>query len=54
MITLQDCIAFSGLDAQAIRLIANIHHVPEIIATQYAAHQMQTRAGAAEIHQMLQ
>jgi hypothetical protein len=53
MITLQDCIAFSGLDADAIRIIANLHHIPDILATQLVAHRLQTPEGAAAIQRML-
>lgn len=53
MITLQDCIAFSGLEADAIRIIANLHHMPDIVATQFVAHHMQTPDGAAAIQRML-
>ena len=54
MITLQDCIAFSGLDTDAIEVLAAHHRFPDIIATQYAAAQMQTPAGAAAIAQIIQ
>ena len=49
MITLQDCIAFSGLDPEAIEALAAHHSFPHIIATQYAAARMQTEDGAEAI-----
>ncbi len=54
MITLQDCIAFSGLDTDVIEAVGAHHHLPDIIAAQFAAAQMQTPSGAAAIAQIIQ
>lgn len=47
MITLQDCIAFCGLDEEDIHVIAAHHHLPDVIAAQFAAMQVQGCAEAA-------
>lgn len=54
MITLHDCIAFSGLDTEGIRAVALHHHLPDVIAAQFAAAQMETPAGAAEINRIIE
>lgn len=37
MITLQDCIAFTELDEETLRLLVARHRLPEIIAAQHRA-----------------
>lgn len=49
MITLQDCLAFSGLDTDDMRVVAARYSLPEVVAAQGAAVRTQTAAGAAAI-----
>jgi hypothetical protein len=49
MITLQDCIAFSELDTDTLRVVAAHFSLPDMIAAQCAGAQMQMPAGSAAI-----
>ena len=53
MISLEDCIAMCGLDADEIAAIAEHEHVPEIEAAAIASDLLQSREGLARIRTML-
>ncbi len=47
MITLQDCIAFSGLDTDDMRVIAAHYSLPEVVTAQFDVAQMPSAPGIA-------
>lgn len=49
MITLQDCIAFSGLDTDDMRVIAAHYSLPEVVTAQFDVAPVQSAAGSAGI-----
>ena len=49
MITLHDCIAFSGLDTDDMRVIAAHYSLPQGVAEQFEVARMQSAAGSAGI-----
>ncbi len=53
MLTLQDCIAFSGLSEEEIRAIAEHEHIPETVATTLGSYLAQTSDGEVEIRNMI-
>jgi len=53
MITLEDCIAFSGLTEAEVMAIAEHEHVPEIAATALADTLLKQRRGPEKIHTMI-
>jgi hypothetical protein len=53
MISIEDCVAMCGLDADEIAAIVEHEHVPEIEATAIASELLQREGGAAEIRKML-
>ncbi len=53
MITLEDCIAFSGLTEEEVLAIAEHEHIPEIAAAALAEHLLQQNGGADKIRQMM-
>ncbi|HTW35758.1 MAG TPA: hypothetical protein VMD53_14160 [Rhizomicrobium sp.] len=53
MITLEDCIAMSGLDAEEVAAIAEHEHVPEIAASALANYILRKIGGEKEIRQMI-
>ena len=54
MITLQDCIAFSELDTDSLRVVAARLSLPDMIAAQFAGALMQMLAGSAAIEPITQ
>jgi hypothetical protein len=53
MVTLEDCIAFSGLTEAEVLAIAEHEHVPEIAAAALAEYLLKQRHGADKIHVMI-
>jgi len=53
MITLEDCIAFSGLTKQEVDAIAEHEHVPEIAAAAMARYLLKEPHGAEKIGDMI-
>ena len=53
MITLEDCIAFSGLTEAEVMAIAEHEHVPEIAAAALAETLLKQRRGPEKIHTMI-
>jgi hypothetical protein len=53
MVTLEDCIAFSGLTEAEVLAIAEHEHVPEIAAAALAEYLLKQRHGPEKIHTML-
>ena len=53
MISLEDCIAMSGLDAQEVAAIAEHEHVPEVAASALANYLLHKAGGEREIRQMI-
>jgi hypothetical protein len=53
MLTLEDCIAFSGLTEAEVLAIAEHEHVPEIAAAALAGYLLKQRTGAKRIHTMI-
>jgi len=49
MLTIQDCIAFSTLTPEEVDAIAEIEHLPEIIAVELAAYLMTMPDGTKRI-----
>ena len=53
MISLEDCIAMCGLDADEVAAIVEHEHVPAIEATAIAAELMHERGGPQQVRAML-
>ncbi|MES0401889.1 MAG: hypothetical protein ABUJ93_00080 [Hyphomicrobium sp.] len=53
MITLEDCIAFSGLTEEEVLALAEHEHVPEIAATAFASYLLKQRHGPDKIRIMI-
>ena len=53
MISLEDCIAMCGLDAEEIEAIAEHEHVPEVAAAALGSYLLHKSGGEAEIRKML-
>jgi hypothetical protein len=53
MITLEDCIAFSGLTEEEVLALAEHEHIPEIAAAALAEYLLKQRRGPAKIHEMI-
>jgi len=53
MVSLEDCIAMCGLDAQEIEAIAEHEHIPSILAATFADHLLHQVDGAERIRQMI-
>lgn len=53
MISIEDCVAMCGLDADEVAAIMEHEQVPEIEATAIASELLHRRGGAGEIRQML-
>nr|WP_246337739.1 GatB/YqeY domain-containing protein [Azospirillum oleiclasticum] len=54
MITIEDCIALSGLTEEEIDAIAAHEHLPEIVATELGAYLEQTPQGRRTIRHMIE
>lgn len=53
MLSLVDCIAFSGLTPDQVDAVACFKHVPPIIAAEWAEGVLETEAGRAEVEAIL-
>ncbi len=53
MVTLEDCIAFSGLTEAEVLALAEHEHIPEIAAAALAEYLLKQRHGADKIHTMI-
>ncbi len=53
MISLEDCIAFSGLTEEEVLAIAEHEHVPEIVATALAQYLLQRNHGLERVRDMI-
>jgi hypothetical protein len=53
MISLEDCIAFCGLDEDEVAAISEHEHIPEIAATALAAYMLKQPHGGEEIRTMI-
>jgi hypothetical protein len=53
MVTLEDCIAFCGLNEAEVMAIAEHEHVPEIAAAALAEYLLKQRHGEEKIHTMI-
>lgn len=53
MLTLEDCIALSGLTREEVDAIAEHEHLPEIVATELRAYLMQLPEGGQAIKAMI-
>lgn len=54
MITIEDCIALSGLTEAEIDAIAEHEHLPEIVAAELGAYLLRTPTGEREIRHMIE
>ncbi len=53
MISLEDCIAFSGLDENEVAAVSEHEHIPEIAATALAAYLLKQPHGGEAIRTMI-
>lgn len=53
MISLEDCIAMCGLTKEEVLAIAEHEHVPDIVATAYAAYLSNAEHGCETVGQMI-
>ncbi len=53
MVTLEDCIAFSGLTEAEVMALAEHEHIPEIAAAALAEYLLKQRHGEEKIHTMI-
>jgi hypothetical protein len=53
MITLEDCIAFSGLTEEEVLAIAEHEHLPEIAATALAQYLLSKQHGSEKVRDMI-
>ncbi|MGA9548098.1 MAG: hypothetical protein WBS14_10555 [Rhodomicrobium sp.] len=53
MITLEDCIAFCGLNEEVVLVIAEHEHVPEIVAASLASSLLSLENGAEKVRNMI-
>jgi hypothetical protein len=53
MVTLEDCIAFSGLSESEVLALAEHEHIPEIAAAALAEYLLKQRHGSEKIHTMI-
>ena len=53
MITLEDCIAFSGLTEEEVLAIAEHEHLPEIAATALAQYLLSQQHGSEKVRDMI-
>jgi hypothetical protein len=53
MITLEDCIAFSGLSEPEVLALAEHEHIPEIAAAALGEYLLKQRYGTDKIHVMI-
>ena len=53
MISLEDCVAMCGLDAEEIAAIAEHEHLPEVAASALASYLLHSKGGEQEIRAMI-
>lgn len=53
MLTLQDCIAFSGLTPEQLEAVADYKHLPDVVAAEWAEGALETPRGCKEVEAML-
>jgi hypothetical protein len=53
MVTLEDCIAFSGLTEAEVLALAEHEHIPEMAAAALAEYLLKQRHGSDKIHVMI-
>jgi hypothetical protein len=53
MISIEDCIAFSGLTREEVDAIGEHEHIPEAVAAAVASTILRTEAGPREIREMI-
>jgi hypothetical protein len=53
MVTLEDCIAFSGLSESEVLALAEHEHIPEIAAAALAEYLLKQRHGQEKVHEMI-
>ncbi len=53
MVTLEDCIAFSGLTEAEVLALAEHEHIPEIAAAALAEYLLKQRNGTDKVHAMI-
>ncbi len=53
MLALIDCIAFSGLTPEQVDALAHHHHIPAIVAAEWAETVMETRQGVEQVEDAL-
>jgi hypothetical protein len=53
MITLEDCVAFSGLTEEEVLAIAEHEHLPEIAATAFAQYLLSKQHGSEIVRDMI-
>lgn len=53
MLTIEDCIAFCGMDADEVEALATFEHLPTVIAAEWVARELDTDVGRAHVVQVL-
>jgi hypothetical protein len=53
MLTLQECLDLSGLENEAVDVIAHHERIPEIVAAELGHQLLATAAGRRRIHDMI-
>ena len=54
MLSLDDCIAFSGLTSEQVDAVACFKHVPPIIAAEWAEEALESVEGVVQVEHMLE
>jgi hypothetical protein len=54
MLSLEDCIAFSGLTRDQLDAVACFKHLPEIVAAEWAETALDAPRGCREVERMLE
>lgn len=54
MVSLSDCIAFSGMESDEIRAIARYEHVSEVVAAGLCSSLIYSRGGIQRLRRMVQ
>lgn len=53
MLTLEDCVAFCGMDAEEVEVMAAFEHLPTIVAAEWVARELGTDLGRAHVIEIL-
>ncbi|MQX38057.1 hypothetical protein [Roseospira navarrensis] len=53
MLTMQDCIAFCGMDADEVEALAASEHLPTVVAAEWAARELGASGGRAHVIEIL-